>query len=108
MTLVGERHRADIALPSRTPIVQLLPDMHQLHSDRITSRTLVRQLPTSDGAALPLPVRSRSTPPALVVHNVVDPVADGPALHTSHRCPVARRERWQGRVFVLTEQAPRA
>ncbi|GAA2927665.1 hypothetical protein GCM10010518_13060 [Kitasatospora cinereorecta] len=100
MTLVGERHRADIVLPSRTPVGHLLPDMHQLLNDRISSRSLVRQLPTSDGAALPLLVRFRSAPPALVMHNVADQVADGLPLQTSHRRPVARRERWRGEPFA--------
>lgn len=53
VTLVGERRRADIVLPSDTPIGQLLPDILQLLDDRAASRPMTRQLITSDGSALP-------------------------------------------------------
>ncbi|MFJ8614473.1 EsaB/YukD family protein [Streptomyces clavifer] len=118
--LAGERHRADIALPSRAPIGRLLPDMLQLLNDRAASRPLARQLLTSDGAVLPRHTRSRSVPPAPDVHDVADHVAGELDLHTSRRRPVARRttagmatnvstliaaqlargERWQGAFIV--------
>lgn len=53
VTLIGERRRADIVLPSDTPIGQLLPDILQLLDDRAASRPTTRQLITSDGSALP-------------------------------------------------------
>lgn len=53
VTLVGERRRADMVLPSDTPIGQLLPDILQLLDDRAASRPMTRQLLTSDGSALP-------------------------------------------------------
>ncbi|RPK76784.1 hypothetical protein EES45_22400 [Streptomyces sp. ADI97-07] len=118
--LAGERHRADIALPSRAPIGRLLPDMLQLLNDCAASRPLARQLLTSDGAVLPRHTRSRSVPPAPDVHDVADHVAGELDLHTSRRRPVARRttagmatnvstliaaqlargERWQGAFIV--------
>lgn len=90
VTLVGERRRADIVLPSDTPIGQLLPDILQLLDDRAASRPLTRQLITSDGSALPHDstlasagvsdgavlrlVRTHAAPPAPVVHDVTDQV----------------------------------
>lgn len=53
VTLVGERRRADIVLPSDTPIGHLLPDILRLLDDRVAARPLTRQLLTSDGSALP-------------------------------------------------------
>lgn len=40
VTLVGERRRADIVLPSDTPVGQLLPDILQLLDDRAAARPL--------------------------------------------------------------------
>ncbi|MFE8008669.1 type VII secretion integral membrane protein EccD [Streptomyces sp. NPDC057418] len=107
VTLVGERRRADIVLPSDTPIGQLLPDILQLLDDRVASRPLTRQLLTSDGSALPHDstlasagisdgavlrlVRSHAAPPAPVVHDVTDQVADDLDLRAWRWRPVARR-----------------
>ncbi|MFF1921500.1 type VII secretion integral membrane protein EccD [Streptomyces sp. NPDC058221] len=107
VTLVGERRRADIVLPSDTPIGQLLPDILQLLDDRAASRPLARQLITSDGSALPHDstlasagvsdgavlrlVRSHSAPPAPVVHDVTDLVADSLDLQAWRWRPAARR-----------------
>ncbi|MBZ4020585.1 type VII secretion integral membrane protein EccD [Streptomyces purpurogeneiscleroticus] len=107
VTLVGERRRADIVLPSDTPIGQLLPDILQLLDDRAASRPMTRQLITSDGSALPHDstlssaevadgavlrlVRAHSAPPAPVVHDVTDLVADDLDLQTWRWRPAARR-----------------
>ncbi|MFH9476815.1 type VII secretion integral membrane protein EccD [Streptomyces anulatus] len=107
VTLVGERRRADIVLPSDTPIGQLLPDILQLLDDRAASRPLTRQLITSDGSALPHDstlasagvgdgavlrlVRTHAAPPAPVVHDVTDQVADNLDLQAWRWRPAARR-----------------
>ncbi|MFE7712459.1 type VII secretion integral membrane protein EccD [Streptomyces sp. NPDC057486] len=107
VTLVGERRRADIVLPSDTPIGQLLPDILQLLDDRAASRPMTRQLITSDGSALPHDstlssaevadgavlrlVRAHSAPPAPVVHDVTDLVADDLDLQAWRWRPSARR-----------------
>lgn len=107
MTLVGERRRADMVLPSDTPIGQLLPDILQLLDDRAASRPMTRQLLTSDGSALPQDstlasagiadgavlrlVRIHSAPPAPVVHDVTDLVADDLDLRAWRWRPAARR-----------------
>lgn len=107
VTLVGERRRADMVLPSDTPIGQLLPDILHLLDDRAASRPMTRQLITSDGSALPHDstlasagiadgavlrlVRSHSAPPAPVVHDVTDLVADDLDLRAWRWRPAARR-----------------
>ncbi|MFI6003878.1 type VII secretion integral membrane protein EccD [Streptomyces sp. NPDC051366] len=107
VTLVGERRRADMVLPSDTPIGQLLPDILQLLDDRAAARPLTRQLMTSDGSALPQDstlasagiadgavlrlVRTHSAPPAPVVHDVTDLVADDLDLQAWRWRPAARR-----------------
>ncbi|OIK27338.1 type VII secretion integral membrane protein EccD [Streptomyces malaysiense] len=107
VTLVGERRRADIVLPSDTPIGQLLPDILQLLDDRAATRPMTRQLVTSDGSVLPheatlssaeVPdgavlrlVRAHAAPPAPVVHDVTEQVADDPDLRAWRWRPAARR-----------------
>ncbi|MET8881578.1 type VII secretion integral membrane protein EccD [Streptomyces rubiginosohelvolus] len=107
VTLVGERRRADIVLPSDTPIGQLLPEILQLLDDRAASRPLTRQLIASDGSALPHDstlasagvsdgavlrlVRTHAAPPAPVVHDVTDQVADHLDLQAWRWRPAARR-----------------
>ncbi|OEJ23014.1 type VII secretion integral membrane protein EccD [Streptomyces agglomeratus] len=107
VTLVGERRRADIVLPSDTPIGQLLPDILRLLDDRAASRPMTRQLITSDGSALPHDstlasaeiadgavlrlVKIHSAPPAPVVHDVTDQVADDLDLRAWRWRPAARR-----------------
>ncbi|MFJ5673970.1 type VII secretion integral membrane protein EccD [Streptomyces sp. NPDC093097] len=107
VTLVGERRRADVVLLSDTPIGQLLPDVLQLLDDRPASRPLTRQLMTSDGSVLPHDstlasagvadgavlrlVRTHSAPPAPVVHDVTDQVADDLDLRSWRWRPAARR-----------------
>lgn len=107
MTLVGERRRADIVLLSDTPIGQLIPDVLQLLDDRPASGPMARQLITSDGSVLPHEstlasagvadgavlrlVRTHSAPPAPVVHDVTDQVADDLDLWAWRWRPAARR-----------------
>src|SRR4051794_21600511 len=107
VTLVGERRRADIVLPSDTPIGQLLPDILQLLDDRAAARPLTRQLLTSDGSALPHDstlasagigdgavlrlVRTHAAPPAPVVHDLTDQGADSLDLQAWRRRPAAGR-----------------
>lgn len=107
VTLVGERRRADIVLPSDTPVGHLLPDILQLLDDRAASRPLTRQLITSDGSALPHDstlasagigdgavlrlVRTHAAPPAPVVHDVTDQVADNLDLQAWRWSPRALR-----------------
>ncbi|WP_190143305.1 type VII secretion integral membrane protein EccD [Streptomyces glebosus] len=107
VTLVGERRRADIVLLSDTPIGQLLPDILKLLDDRPVSRPLSRQLMTADGSVLPHDstlasagvadgavlrlVRTHSAPPAPVVHDVTDQVADDLDLRAWRWRPAARR-----------------
>ncbi|MGW2474644.1 type VII secretion integral membrane protein EccD [Streptomyces sp. NPDC001665] len=107
VTLVGERRRADLVLPSDTPVGQLLPDILRLLDDRAASRPLTRQLLTADGSALPHDatlasagigdgavlrlVRIHAAPPAPVVHDVTDQVADSLDLQTWRWRPAVRR-----------------
>ncbi|GLF93596.1 type VII secretion integral membrane protein EccD [Streptomyces yaizuensis] len=107
VTLVGEHRRADIVLPADTPIGRLLPDILQLLDDRAAARPLTRQLTTSDGSVLPQDstlasagvadgavlrlVRTHSAPPAPVVHDVTDLVADDLDLRSWRWRPAARR-----------------
>ncbi|MFG2193069.1 type VII secretion integral membrane protein EccD [Streptomyces sp. NPDC048639] len=107
VTLVGERRRADIVLPSDTPLGQLLPDILHLLDDRAASRPMTRQLITFDGSVLPHGstlasaeiadgavlrlVRTHAAPPAPVVHDVTDQVADDLDLRAWRWRPAARR-----------------
>ncbi|WP_327679584.1 type VII secretion integral membrane protein EccD [Kitasatospora sp. NBC_00458] len=107
VTLIGERRQADVVLPADTPIGMLLPDILQLLDDRTASRPMARQLMTPDGSALPHDstlesagvadgavlrlVRTHSAPPAPVVHDVIDLVADDLNLQAWRWRPAARR-----------------
>ncbi|MEU7180380.1 MULTISPECIES: type VII secretion integral membrane protein EccD [Streptomyces] len=107
VTLVGDRRRADVVLLSDTPIGQLIPDVLQLLDDRPASRPTARQLITSDGSVLPHDstlasagiadgsvlrlVTTHSAPPAPVVHDVTDQVADDLDLRAWRWRPAARR-----------------
>ncbi|MFI9257902.1 type VII secretion integral membrane protein EccD [Streptomyces sioyaensis] len=107
VTLVGERRRADVVLRADTPVGQLIPDVLQLLDDRPASRPMTRQLMTSDGSVLPHDstlasagiadgavlrlVTTHSAPPAPVVHDVTDQVADDLDLRAWRWRPVARR-----------------
>lgn len=91
VTLVGERRRVDLVLPSREPIGLLLPEVMRLLGDQVGERPQARHLVTasgsalepddtlesaevSDGAVLRL-VRVEDAPSAPVVHDVSDEAA---------------------------------
>ncbi|WP_240107386.1 type VII secretion integral membrane protein EccD [Streptomyces sp. MUM 203J] len=121
VTLVGERRRADLVLPSDTPIGQLLPDILRLLDDRAASRPMTRQLVTVDGSALPHEttlesaeiadgavlrlVRTHSAPPAPVVHDVTDQVADDLDVQAWRWRPAARRAAAGAASVVLATAA---
>ncbi|MFE9834900.1 type VII secretion integral membrane protein EccD [Streptomyces sp. NPDC005551] len=92
VTLVGERRRVDLVLPSREPVGLLLPEVLRLLGDRVSDRPQLRHLVTADGSALAhdstlesagVPdgavlrlVRAEDAPSAPVVHDVSDETAD--------------------------------
>ncbi|MET7611857.1 EsaB/YukD family protein, partial [Streptomyces seoulensis] len=92
VTLVGERRRVDLVLPSREPVGRLLPEVMRLLDDRVGTRPQTRHLvagdgsvlepdatlesaAVADGAVLRL-VRVEDAPSAPVVHDVTDEAAD--------------------------------
>ncbi|MET8113279.1 type VII secretion integral membrane protein EccD [Streptomyces prasinus] len=107
VTLVGERRRVDLVLPAREPVGLLLPEVMRLLDDRVEGRPAARHLVTVDGSALDHDstletagvrdgavlrlVRAEDAPPAPVVHDVTDEVAED----LGHRAwvwgPAARR-----------------
>jgi len=107
VTLVGERRRADVVLLSDTPVGQLIPEILQLLDDRPAAQPMTRQLVTSDGSVLPHDstlasagiadgsvlrlVTTHSAPPAPVVHDVTDQVAEDLDLRAWRWSPAARR-----------------
>ncbi|MCC3654112.1 MULTISPECIES: type VII secretion integral membrane protein EccD [Streptomyces] len=107
VTLVGERRRVDLLLPSDEPVGRLLPDVIQLLDDRVAARPELRRLVTASGAVLPLDstlassevrdgavlrlVRAQDAPAAPVVHDVTDEVAEDLDLRAWRWRPVARR-----------------
>jgi type VII secretion integral membrane protein EccD len=52
VTLVGERRRVDLVLPSREPVGVLLPEVLRVLDDRAGEQPELRHLVTSDGSAL--------------------------------------------------------
>ncbi|WNZ11324.1 type VII secretion integral membrane protein EccD [Streptomyces sp. 11x1] len=92
VTLVGERRRVDLVLPSREPVGLLLPEIMRLLDDRVGERPELRHLVTADGSALAhdstletagIPdgavlrlVRAEDAPSAPVVHDVTDEAAE--------------------------------
>ncbi|WP_319053882.1 EsaB/YukD family protein, partial [Streptomyces europaeiscabiei] len=92
VTLVGERRRVDLVLPSREPVGLLLPEIMRLLDDRVGGRPELRHLVTADGSALShdstlesagVPdgavlrlVRAEDAPSAPVVHDVTDEAAE--------------------------------
>ncbi|MGC4986900.1 type VII secretion integral membrane protein EccD [Streptomyces sp. DT193] len=107
VTLVGERRRVDLVLPSREPVGLLLPDVMRLLDDRPSARPESRHLVTPDGSALAhdstlesagIPdgailrlVRLEDAPAAPVVHDVTDEAADDPQVRAWRWSPAARR-----------------
>ena len=107
VTLVGERRRVDLVLPAREPVGLLLPEIMRLLDDRAPGRPASRQLVTVDGSALDHDstletagvrdgavlrlVRAEDAPPAPVVHDVTDVVAEDLGHRAGGWGPAARR-----------------
>ncbi|MET8679083.1 EsaB/YukD family protein [Streptomyces sp. NPDC004647] len=107
VTLVGERRRVELALPSGEPIGRLLPDVIRQLEDRISGDPALRQLVTADGAVLPLSgtlasagvtdgavlrlVRTHNAPSMPAVHDVADQVAEALDVRTWRWRPAVRR-----------------
>ncbi|MEU9029666.1 type VII secretion integral membrane protein EccD [Streptomyces sp. NPDC048383] len=91
VTLVGERRRMDLVLPSQEPVGRLLPDVIRLLDDRVVAQPMLRHLVTGDGSVLEHDtsladagvtdgavlrlVRVQDSPSAPVVHDVTDEAA---------------------------------
>lgn len=91
VTLVGERRRVDLVLPSQEPVGLLLPEVMRLLDDRVGNRPELRYLVAADGSALAQDstlesagvadgavlrlVRAEDAPSAPVVHDVTDEAA---------------------------------
>ncbi|MGY1396976.1 type VII secretion integral membrane protein EccD [Streptomyces coelicolor] len=107
VTLVGERRRVDLVLPAREPVGLLLPEIMRLLDDRVEGRPASRHLVTVDGSALDHDstlesagirdgavlrlVRVEDAPPAPVVHDVTDEVAEDLGHRAWVWSPAARR-----------------
>ncbi|MFH8242933.1 type VII secretion integral membrane protein EccD [Streptomyces sp. NPDC018321] len=107
VTLVGERRRVDLVLPSREPVGVLLPEVMRLLDDRVGERPELRHLVLPDGSALAhdgtlesagVPdgavlrlVRAEDAPSAPVVHDVTDEVADDLDVRAWRWRPAVRR-----------------
>ncbi|MGA4839870.1 type VII secretion integral membrane protein EccD [Streptomyces sp. G45] len=106
VTLVGERRRVDLVLPSQEPVGVLLPEVLRLLGDRVGERPQPRYLVgvdgtalahdatlesagVADGAVLRL-VRAEDAPSAPVVHDVTDEAADDLDAHAWRWGPRAR------------------
>ncbi|MEU9925765.1 type VII secretion integral membrane protein EccD [Streptomyces griseoluteus] len=107
VTLVGERRRVDLVLPSREPVGRLLPEVMRLLDDRVGARPQTRHLvagdgsvlepdatlesaAVADGAVLRL-VRVEDAPSAPVIHDVTDEAADDLDVRAWRWNPAARR-----------------
>ncbi|MCT9138375.1 type VII secretion integral membrane protein EccD [Streptomyces violarus] len=107
ITLIGERRRVDLVLPSRESIGVLLPEVMRILDDRVGDRPESRHLVTPDGSALAHDstlesagvtdgavlrlVRVEDAPSAPVVHDVTDEVADDLGLRAWRWRPAVRR-----------------
>jgi type VII secretion integral membrane protein EccD len=107
VTLVGERRRVDLVLPSLEPVGVLLPEIMRLLDDRVGARPELRHLVTADGSALApdaslesaaVPdgavlrlVRVEDAPSTPVVHDVSDEVADDLDVRAWRWRPAVRR-----------------
>ena len=107
ITLVGERRRIDLVLPSREPVGILLPEIMRLLDDRVGARPELRHLVTTDGSALAHDstlesaavadgavlrlVRVEDAPSAPVVHDISDEVADDLDVRAWRWRPAVRR-----------------
>uniref|UniRef100_UPI000A7898D7 EsaB/YukD family protein n=1 Tax=Streptomyces torulosus TaxID=68276 RepID=UPI000A7898D7 len=107
VTLVGERRRVDLVLPSREPVGLLLPEVMRLLDDQVGGQPELRHLVTADGSALAhdstlesagVPdgavlrlVRAEDAPSAPVVHDVTDEAAEDLDSRARRWSPAARR-----------------
>nr|WP_222623484.1 type VII secretion integral membrane protein EccD [Streptomyces buecherae] len=107
VTLVGERRRIDLVLPSEEPVGRLLPEVMRLLGDRVPRQPMARHLVAGDGsvlaqdttlAAAEIPdgavlrlVRVQDAPSAPVVHDVTDEVAEDLDVRAWRWGPRARR-----------------
>ncbi|MDX3760186.1 MULTISPECIES: type VII secretion integral membrane protein EccD [Streptomyces] len=107
VTLIGERRRVDLVLPSQEPVGLLLPEVMRLLDDRTSDRPELRHLVTTEGSALAhdstlesagVPdgavlrlVPLEDAPAAPVVHDVTDEVADDLNVRTWRWSPASRR-----------------
>ncbi|MFF4130035.1 type VII secretion integral membrane protein EccD [Streptomyces mirabilis] len=107
VTLIGERRRVDLVLPSQEPVGLLLPEVMRLLDDRTSDRPELRHLVTTEGSALAYDstlesagvpdgavlrlVRLEDAPAAPVVHDVTDEVADDLNVRTWRWSPASRR-----------------
>jgi len=107
VTLVGQRRRMDLVLPSTEPVGSLLPDLLAMLGDEAQAPPRARQLVSAhgdvlapeltlaeaqvaDGAVLRL-VAQHDAPPAPVVHDVVEEVSDDTDARSWRWGPAARR-----------------
>ncbi|MFF1450670.1 type VII secretion integral membrane protein EccD [Streptomyces sp. NPDC058274] len=107
VTLIGERRRVDLVLPSQEPIGLLLPEVMRLLDDRVSVRPELRHLVTAEGSALAHDstlesagvadgavlrlVRLEDAPTAPVVHDVTDEAADDLNVRPWRWSPASRR-----------------
>ncbi|MFJ9357894.1 type VII secretion integral membrane protein EccD [Streptomyces mirabilis] len=107
VTLVGQRRRVDLVLPSQEPVGLLLPEVMRLLDDQVASSPELRHLVTADGSALAhdstlesagVPdgavlrlVRAEDAPSAPVVHDVTDEVAEDLDVRAWRWRPASRR-----------------
>ncbi|MFM9592875.1 type VII secretion integral membrane protein EccD [Streptomyces scabiei] len=107
VTLIGERRRVDLVLPSREQVGLLLPEIMRLLDDRVGRQPELRHLVTADGSALAhdstlesagVPdgavlrlVRAEDAPSAPVVHDVTDEAADDLDARGGRWRPATRR-----------------
>jgi type VII secretion integral membrane protein EccD len=107
VTLVGQRRRVDLVLPSQEPVGLLLPEVMRLLDDQVAGSPELRHLVTADGSALAhdstlesagVPdgavlrlVRAEDAPSAPVVHDVTDEVSEDLDVRAWRWRPASRR-----------------
>ncbi|MCW2916414.1 MAG: protein secretion system (Wss), protein YukD [Actinomycetia bacterium] len=107
VTLVGERCRADVVLPSAEPIGRLMPELLRLVDDRMESPPRLRLLLTADGGVLDMDltlqqaaipdgtvlrlVKAQDAPAAPIVHDIAEETGDDLDGRGWRWGPVARR-----------------
>jgi type VII secretion integral membrane protein EccD len=107
VTLVGERRRVDLVLPSTEPVGTLMPDLLALVGDEVQAPPRARQLVGAGGQVLALDatlaeaevpdgavlwlVAQHDAPPAPVVHDLIEEVSDDRDRRVWRWGEVARR-----------------